>query len=130
MSDAIPILLFCCMAALSVLSCAYPWRLETRFSQMMLHAPLLMIPCFLAYEIFIPTNIGVRFDLAIVALLLIASFFCYFIKLFALHRPGMSIHVTLNTSRSFDITSRSGRLHGARADLHTTAPRAAAEGVA
>lgn len=87
MQDTLPILLFCCMVAITVFSFAYPWRVEGPVSRVLMHTPLLLIPCFIAYEASIPMNLEIRFDLVVVAMLMIASFFGYCVKWFALQRP-------------------------------------------
>lgn len=87
MLESLSILLFCALVVLAVLAFAYPWQIRGPLSQILLHAPLLAIPCFVAYEAVTPVESDRLADLPILALLTVFSFLCYCVKIFALHTP-------------------------------------------
>ena len=62
-SEGLVGLLGIAMIGVMLFSLVYPWRESQWGSRRLLHLPLLLIPLFVAYEVFMPENMNIRADL-------------------------------------------------------------------
>lgn len=81
MDDPVLTILFWAMLAVSSLALAYPWRVESRVSRVLVHAPLLLPAMFIIYEWRMPVEMNIRIDLLLFVPLFVMVFICYTVRL-------------------------------------------------